>query len=124
VQLSYGRYVLNADKTHTRTGGHAVTVVAAKGDVASGKVELTLHDPGRAADHKAPGYLDTQSATRGEKVTLYRVAINVKSTPEDPNETPTIKQHTYWRLFGENYVGDTLQYVEAINWFEAAPPVG
>lgn len=64
VQLSYGRYVLNADKTHTRTGGHAVTVVAAKGDVASGKVELTLHDPGRAADHKSPGYLDTQSATR------------------------------------------------------------
>lgn len=124
VQLWYGRYVLNADNTHTRTGGHAVTVVAAKGDVGSGKVELTLHDPGRAADHKAAGYLDTQSATRDEKVTLYRVAINVKSTPEDPNETPTIKQHTYWRLFGENYVGDTFQYVEAINWFEAAPPVG
>ncbi|MEU4390614.1 hypothetical protein [Kribbella sp. NPDC023855] len=124
VQLWYGRYVLNADKTHTRTGGHAVTVVAAKGDVGSGKVELTLHDPARSDDHKSPGYLDTQSETRGEKVTLYRVAINVKSTPEDPNEQPTIKQHTYWRLMGENYIGDTFPYVEAMNWFEAAPPVG
>ncbi|ADB29495.1 hypothetical protein Kfla_0371 [Kribbella flavida DSM 17836] len=122
VQLWYGRYVLNADNTHSRTGGHAVTVVAAKGDVGSGKVELTLHDPARADDHKTPGYKDTQSEVRGEKVTLYRVAINVKSVSDDG--VTTIKQRTYWRLFGEQYQGSTMGYVEAINWFEAAPPVG
>lgn len=123
LQLWYGRYVLNEDNTHTRTGGHAVTVVAAKGDVGSGKVELTLHDPARSDDHKTPGYLDTQSEIRDEKVTLYRVAIRTKSVDEETG-VETIKQHTYWRLFGENYTGTTLQYVEAFNWFETAPPVG
>src|SRR5689334_21482608 len=75
VQMCYGRYVLNADNTHTRTGGHAVTVVAAKGSLASGKVELTLHDPARSDDHKTPGYKDTQSQIRDEQVTLFRVNI-------------------------------------------------
>jgi hypothetical protein len=123
LQLWYGRYVLNEDNTHTRTGGHAVTVVAAKGDVGSGKVELTLHDPARSDDHKTPGYKDTQSEIRDEKVTLYRVAIRTKSVDKETG-VETIKQHTYWRLFGENYTGTTLQYVEAFNWFETAPPVG
>ncbi|MFC9691110.1 hypothetical protein ACFTSF_21340 [Kribbella sp. NPDC056951] len=123
LQLWYGRYVLNADNTHTRTGGHAVTVVAAKGDVASGKVELTLHDPARSDDHGTPGYKDTQSDIRDETVTLYRVNIRTKSVDEETGVVTTA-QHTFWRLFGESYTGTTLQYVEAFNWFETAPPVG
>lgn len=123
VQLWYGRYVLNEDNTHTRTGGHGVTVVSAKGDIGSGKVELTLHDPARSADHGTPGYKDTQSTAREEKVTLYRVAIRVKSENKETGEV-TIKQRTFWRLFGENYQGSSLQYVESFNWFAAAPPVG
>ncbi|WBQ05076.1 hypothetical protein [Kribbella sp. CA-293567] len=124
VQIWYGRYKKNADNTLSRDGGHAVTVVSAKGDVASGKVELLLHDPARSDDHKSAGYLDTQSAPRTEKVTLYRMAIAVKSVPTDPNEQPTVTQRTYWRLMGENYIGDSFPFVEALNWFEAAPPVG
>lgn len=122
VQMWYGRYTLNDDNTLTRGGGHIVTVVSAEGDLNTGKVELTLADPGRAPDHGNPGYLDGQSTYRYETVTLYRMAINVKVVPE--NADPYVVQRTYWRLLGENYTGDTFQFVEGYNWFQAAPPVG
>ncbi|MFC0624261.1 hypothetical protein [Kribbella deserti] len=123
VQLWYGRYSYDSsDLTHTRTGGHAVTVVAAKGDVGSGKVELTLHDPARSDDHKTAGYLDSQSSVREEKVTLYRTSIRVKVVPEQGEPYNVIR--TYWRLIGPEYPGPSLAYVEAFNYFEAAPPVG
>ncbi len=124
VQLWYGRYVLNADNTHTRTGGHAVTVIAAKGDVGSGKVELTLHDPGRAADHKIrglPGHAVREPRREGHALPDGDQREVDAGGPERGTDH---QAHTYWRLVGENYVGDTFQYVDAMNWFEAAPPVG
>lgn len=123
VQIWYGRYTQNADLSLNRTGGHIVTVVSAKGSIGSGKVELTLADPGRAGDHNTGDYLGTQSATRYEKVTLYRMAINRRITPSD-GSAPYNEQHTYWRLLGEEYTGSTYQFVEGLNWFAAAPPVG
>ncbi len=123
VQIWYGRYTQNADKSVTRGGGHIVTVVSAKGDLGSGKVELTLADPGRAGDHGQGDYLSTQSAVRYETVTLYRMQINRK-TEATETEPASWQVHTYWRLLGPEYEASTFQFVEGLNWFEAAPPVG
>ncbi|MFC0624262.1 hypothetical protein [Kribbella deserti] len=122
VQIWYGRYNANGDRTYTRDGGHITTVVSAKGDLGTGVVELTLADPGRAADHKTDGYLDTQSDYRYETVKLTRQLVNVKVVPEEGE--PYVVQRTYWKLTGDNYVGTTTQFVEGFNWFAAAPPVG
>lgn len=124
VQLWYGRYKDNGDGTLTRTGGHAVTVVSAKGSLASGRVDLALADPGRAADHDQPGFLDTQSSTRYETVTLVKKTITEKVVPEAPAR-PYTQVRTYWHVEGERYGGTTgTGYAEAFNWFEGAPPVG
>lgn len=122
VQIWYGRYTANGDRTYTRGGGHITTVVSARGDLGTGVVELTLADPGRAADHKTEGYLDTQSDYRYETVKLTRQVVNVKVVPEDA--APYVVQRTYWKLTGDNYVGETTQFVEGFNWYAAAPPVG
>lgn len=111
VQMLYGRYhqavAFNAPSGgYTRDGGHIVTVVSAKGSIGSGKVELKLHDPGRAADHKIGNYLDTQSQYRLETVTLTRVTVQINGAMK-----------TTWELKGENYQASTRQFVEGFNWF-------
>ncbi len=111
VQLGYGTYSMGDEGYLERTGGHFMTVVSAKGATQTGEVELLLHDPARAADHNVGTYLETQSAYRTEKVTLKKVAFNVK--------VDGIVQIRYrWQLTGDTYVGGT-RMVEGFNWFSA-----
>lgn len=117
VHLWFGHYTKNADNTYTRNGGHAITVVEAKGDVGSGKVELTVHDPALAADSDT----DTQSAVRDEKVTLTKSTIWVKHTNKDTGVI-TLRKRIYWHLTGDTYGAN--KFAEAFQWYAAAPPVG
>jgi hypothetical protein len=117
VHLWFGHYTKNADNTYTRNGGHAITVVEAKGEVGSGKVELIVHDPALAADSNT----DTQSAVRDEKITLTKSTIVVKKVDKDTG-VETLRTRIYWRLTGDGYAAN--KFAEAFQWYAAAPPVG
>ena len=136
MQLSYKRWA--QDETHSsvwnNTGsGHATTVVAAKGTVNSGEVQLLLADPGRAPDHKKTStYLDTQSQYTYEVVTVRRVEVWTQDTPQGSGGSGTIAAPTYkktvqWELTGPSYEtwqlgGEYRLMVFGFNWFEANKP--
>lgn len=111
VQMPIGTFVQDGyGIQHVST--HMVTVVAAKGSTGTGQVELLLHDPARAGDTGQPNTINTQSPYRAEKVTLKRVAYNVK--------VDGIFEKRYgWQLKGDTYVTDKRLIVESINYFTA-----
>ncbi|MBP2473109.1 hypothetical protein JOF53_001981 [Crossiella equi] len=133
VQLVYGRYKEGPTTgSLERSGGHIVTVVAAKGDFGGNTVQLKLADPGRAGDHGEGDYLKTQSAYESLDVTLTKRSVyeyvpvkDDENTTEDESKQPgTYRTVTRWELTGPRYVGTTRQMVETFNWFAMAPPVG
>lgn len=132
VQIEYYRHKLQMNGTQETwdpSGGHAITVVAAKGTVGSGEVELTVHDPGRAADTSsdpAKPFLDTQSPLWSHKVTLKRITYT-ESSYDSKTGVLTVNpvQKTRWELTGgPEYTASTRQIVSTANWFRAMAPVG
>lgn len=123
VQLWFGNYAKNADGTYSRTGGHAVTVVAVKGDTSTPwTMELTLHDPARD-DSGQYGYLNAQSPVTEEKVVLTRWTQEFKRVEKDGTVTD-LGTRTYWRITGSGYSLDGKNHAaEAFNWFDAKAPV-
>ncbi|MEU6149568.1 hypothetical protein ABZ816_06180 [Actinosynnema sp. NPDC047251] len=133
VQLVYGRYSAGPQAgSLQRGGGHIVTVVAAKGSFNGNTVQLKLSDPGRAGDHKQPGYLDSQSDYQLLDVTLTKRTITEYVPVKDDENTDvdeSLQPGTYrtvvrWELTGPQYVGTTRQMVETFNWFAMSAPVG
>lgn len=127
AQMWYGRY--NSARTSTgtivhRDGGHAITIVSAKGTVGSGEVELTAMDPGRAPDHQVGSYLDTQSPYTLQTIKLTKVSLN-EVYSVGPNKV-SIRKVTRWKLSGPSYDPNNpvKAMAESFSWYSAAPPVG
>ncbi|WP_086823018.1 hypothetical protein [Allokutzneria sp. NRRL B-24872] len=133
LQIAYGRYKAGPEAgSLQRSGGHIVTVVAAKGSFNGNTVQLKLSDPGRAGDHGDGDYLKTQSDYQLLDVTLTKKSIKEyvpvtdnEETAEDESLQPgTYRTVTRWELTGPQYIGSTRQMIENFNWFVMAPPVG
>ncbi|AUI60921.1 hypothetical protein [Amycolatopsis sp. BJA-103] len=130
LQIAYGRYKAGPWGSLQRSGGHIVTVVAAKGSFNGDTVQLKLSDPGRAGDHKAPGYLGTQSEYQLLDVTLEKKTIwEYRPVTDDPDtgvdeslEPGTFRFVERWELTGPQYIGSTRQMIENFNWFDMVAP--
>ncbi|WP_181774806.1 hypothetical protein [Amycolatopsis pittospori] len=131
LQIAYGRYKAGPTAgSLQRSGGHIVTVVAAKGSFNGNTVQLKLSDPGRAGDHKEPGYLGTQSEYQLLDVTLEKKTIwEYRPVTDDPDTgvDESLKPGTYrsvvrWELTGPQYIGTTRQMIENFNWFDMSAP--
>jgi hypothetical protein len=129
VQLWYGRYISTQSSPSTimhRDGGHAITVVSAKGTVGSGEVELTAMDPGRAPDHKVGDYKNTQSTYTLQTIKLKKVSFYESYKIMDSDHYVGLRKVTRWQVSGPTYEpGNGLTgMAEEFSWYAAVPPVG
>jgi hypothetical protein len=125
VQLWYGRYT-QAGGRYYRDGGHAITIVSAKGTVGSGEVELTAMDPGRAPDHQVGDYLNNQSPYTLQTLKLKKITFTEAVEIYKGGPLYKFVQRTRWQISGPSYepANGTTGMAEAFIWYSATPPVG
>ncbi|CRK59806.1 hypothetical protein [Alloactinosynnema sp. L-07] len=133
LQMSYGRYYAGPKAgSWERSGGHIVTVVAAKGSFGGDTVQIKIADPAQAADHNQGDFLKTQSSYILRDLTLKKVSFNEYVPVADDPDTATdesllpgtYRSITRWELVTP-FQGETKRVmIENFNWFVMAPPVG